>query len=191
MKRGGRCGGETGSSTRTPVTQGRLFSLTFFSSVFFFVATDGKERALKIPPSFLPVSVSSPVVAIATEPHLHTELIQLVVESVRARARVLLVPLCVCVSVCVVLRLFNTRNVSKVYFWSLWRTGGWEECWLVYLESLESGTVMLLASLEACAAVRRTDRSSSQWQPGLCSGGGASRPQHQQPGEVVIGLWCR
>lgn len=66
-----------GVSQEAPVTQSRLFSVTFFFHPFF-VATDRKERVLKIPPSFLPVSVSSPVVAIATEPHLHTELIQLV-----------------------------------------------------------------------------------------------------------------
>lgn len=94
-----------------------------FPSPFFirsFAETDGEERVLKIPPSFLPVSISSPVVAIATEPHLHTELIQL--------GGVCCSCLSACVSLCVLFRLFNTRDVSKVVF-----GGSWKERRLVWL----------------------------------------------------------
>lgn len=142
------------------------------------------------------MSVSSPVVAIATEPHLHTELIQLVVESVGVCVCVLLVPLCICVSVrrlTSVRKCGNSERFHSLFLVDLkvWNVEGVSAGLAV--KSLESGTVMLLAvSLWKLVQLSvRLTGPPANGSPGalLQSGGGLRR--HQQPGEVVSGLWCR
>lgn len=156
-----------GVSQEAPVTQSRLFSVTFFFHPFF-VATDRKERVLKIPPSFLPVSVSSPSVAIATEPHLHTELIQLVV---CVCVRELLVPVCVCVSVGRLTSVEHWEGFQSGFLVDLkWGGGGGGASAGLAVKRIRHQEASRRRPPEACAAVSQTDRSPSQWQPSLRAG---------------------
>lgn len=193
MKRGGRCGGETGSSTRTPVTQSRLFSVTFFSS--FLWRQTGKSGCLRF---LLPSCVR----LLSRCCHSNRAPSSYWAYSVGSRVCgcvcvcVLLVPLCICVSVrrlTSVRKCGNSERFHSLFLVDLkvWNVEGVSAGLAV--KSLESGTVMLLAvSLWKLVQLSvRLTGPPANGSPGalLQSGGGLRR--HQQPGEVVSGLWCR
>lgn len=105
----GRIAGRAPVTEEAPAFCHRLlpFFFFFFPSVSFVRQQEGhpkgKERVLKIPPSFLcPSPLLKTCRLHSNRPWLHTELIQSVVVNVWGRESELLLPLCVsvCVSVC-------------------------------------------------------------------------------------------